>query len=164
LCIEDLCIGEAVAISVAAYTGVRALYNLVTGQPLSTGVVQDAQAGLLNGVLVAAGGLFGGASAAAGGGELPTVSNPALQRTMNALYKATDEIPGGTAGAIRNEALTGQPTNGVWHLQAGIERMTNLQKILKTQGLNATDRATAERELAKLRDAVRFAREQTVDR
>jgi RHS repeat-associated protein len=71
LCIEDLCIGETVAIGVVAFAGVRALFNLATGRPVTEGVVRDAQAGFTSGVLAAAGGLatraFGAARAGAAG-------------------------------------------------------------------------------------------------
>jgi RHS repeat-associated protein len=85
--------------------------------------------------------------------------NPALQNALKALYQGTDEIAGGTAGAIRNEAVTGLPTRGVFHLQKGIERARNLGNILRRERLSAADRALAERELANLRDAIRFAQE-----
>lgn len=91
---------------------------------------------------------------------VPTASNAALSNTISALFRAGDRIPGGTAGAIRNEAITGQATGGVFHLQKGIERIANLERILRRETLNAADRATAERLLGDLRDAVNFAREQ----
>ena len=91
---------------------------------------------------------------------VPTAANPALSNTLKALFRAGDEIPGGTAGAIRNEAVTGQPTGGVFHLQKGIERLANLERILRREALSAADRATAEHAVADLRDAVKFAQEQ----
>jgi hypothetical protein len=90
---------------------------------------------------------------------IPTAANAALSNTIGALFKAGDEIAGGTAGAIRNEAITGQATRGVFHLQKGIERIAHLERILRRETLSAADRATAERLLGDLRDAVNFARE-----
>ena len=115
--------------------------------------------------------LAGAAGAVAGSGELvvgseaaateiPTASNGALQNTIKALFRAGDRLPGGTAGAIHNEALTGQPTGGVFHLQKGIERIANLTRILAREELSAADRATAEKLLTGLKDAVKFAQEQ----
>lgn len=39
---------------------------------------------------------------------IPKASNPALQRAINELFRPTDKIPGGTAGAIRHELQTGE--------------------------------------------------------
>jgi hypothetical protein len=103
-----------------------------------------------------------GISSAAGetASAIPTATNAALTNTIRALFRAGEELPGGTAGAIRNEALTGQPTRGVFHLQKGIERIANLERILRREPLNSADRATAEKLLGELRGAVKFAREQ----
>ena len=66
-----------------------------------------------------------GTAALFGAGELlvpvaPVVSNPNLQRVVRELFKSSDRLPGGTAGALRSEALTGRmlsrsPTG---HIQA----------------------------------------------
>jgi hypothetical protein len=123
--------------------------------------IQATAAGALWGIALAM--VPGGDEVAAGAGraafEVPTAENTALQNTLKALYQGTDEIEGGTAGAIRQEALTGEPTKGVFHLQKGIERIRNLENILQRESLSEADKATAERELGKLRDAVRFAQE-----
>ncbi|MGH7719357.1 MAG: RHS repeat-associated core domain-containing protein [Gemmatimonadaceae bacterium] len=91
--------------------------------------------------------------------RIPTASNPALQRTIAALFRAGDRIPGGTAGAIRREAVTGRPVGGRWHLPKGIERIRNLERILAREKLSTGDRALAEQLLRDLRSAVRFAQE-----
>jgi hypothetical protein len=101
-------------------------------------------------------GLFVRATAAA----VPTVSNRALQNTMRALFSPGDKVAGGTAGAIRQEAMTGAPVGGRFHLQKGMERIRNLENILERETLSAADRVAAERVLADLRSAVRFAQEQ----
>ena len=95
----------------------------------------------------------------AAGTAAPAATNPALRRTLSALFQRTDRIAGGTAGAIRNETLTGRMTGGSWHLQKGLERAANLRRILSREQLSAKDRETAQRALAELDEAVRFARE-----
>lgn len=104
------------------------------------------------------GGLLGRTTAGALEGLVEDVSNPALRNTIRALYKSTDEIPGGTAGAIRNEAITGQATKGSFHLEKGVQRATNLRRILTRETLNDTDRVRAQHELHALEDAIRFAK------
>jgi RHS repeat-associated protein len=95
---------------------------------------------------------------------IPKASNPALQNTVRALFRRGDDFAGGTAGAIRNEAITGQPTKGIFHLQKGIERIANLKRILGRERLDDADRATAKRLLDDLQDAVRFAQERAKQR
>ena len=90
---------------------------------------------------------------------IPTASNPALQRTISALFRPGDRIAGGTAGAIRLEATTGQAVGGRFHLQKGIERIRNLENILGGEELSAGDRVVAERLLGDLRRAVQFAQD-----
>lgn len=50
-------------------------------------------------------------------------------------------------------------TGRSWHLQKGVERITNLRRILSREQLNEKDRETAQRVLRDLEDAVRFAQE-----
>jgi RHS repeat-associated protein len=133
-----------------------------------------ASPGLFDPVMLLAGGMAGGirslfaravtraavtdATATATAG-IPTASNPALQRTISALFRAGDRIPGGTAGAIRLEATTGRAVGGRFHFQKGIERIRNLENILGREELPGADRALAERLLSDLRSAVRFAQD-----
>jgi hypothetical protein len=123
-------------------------------------------------VLLLAGGIAGGirslftrtfaraaaadATATAG---IPTATNPALQRTISALFRPGGRIAGGTAGAIRHEAVTRTAVGGRFHLQKGIERIRNLENILAREELSAADRGLAERLLSDLRSAVEFAQE-----
>ena len=120
-------------------------------------------AGLFDPVALLAGGIAGGVRSllarAFTRSAVPTASNPALQRTISALFRPGDKIAGGTAGAIRHEAITGNPVGGRFHLQKGIERISNLQNILKRQEFSPADRALAERLLKDLQDAVSFAQD-----
>jgi hypothetical protein len=99
------------------------------------------------------------ATATAVSAEIPTAANPALRRTISALFRPGDRIAGGTAGAIRQEAATGTAVGGRFHLQKGIERIANLENILAREELSAADRAVAERLVSDLRSAVQFAQE-----
>jgi hypothetical protein len=76
----------------------------------------------------------------------PVVENARLQGTINQLFRTGDKIPGGTAGAIRAEGS---------HIQKGMDRIKELQRILKTENLSASDRAAAERVTKDLEDAMR---------
>ena len=72
-------------------------------------------------------------------------------------FRTSDRIAGGTAGAIRREAITGRPVGGRFHLQKGVERIRNLENILLREELSAVDRPVAQGLLKDLRSAVRFA-------
>jgi RHS repeat-associated protein len=50
LCLEDLCIGESIAIAVGVKVAVRAIYNLFVHRPAGEGLVQETQQGLAIGV------------------------------------------------------------------------------------------------------------------
>lgn len=76
--------------------------------------------------------------------DIPAVSNQKLQNHINALFKAGDQVPGGTAGAIREELRTGKPTGGKEHLEKGEGHVQGLSNLLKSGTLNAHDKAIAE--------------------
>jgi hypothetical protein len=105
------------------------------------------------------GGLLAGGATDAAEGVIADVSNSALRNTLRELYRTADEISGGTAGAIRREVITGQPTKGTFHLEKGVQRASNLRRILTREILNAKDRGVAQRELKNLEDAIRFAKD-----
>jgi hypothetical protein len=95
---------------------------------------------------------------------VPSASNPALQNTINALFQPGDKLAGGTAAAIRREAMNGTAVGGRFHLPKGIQRIRNLENILHREELSAADRALAQQLLADLRSAVRFAQEAAAKR
>ncbi|HYD54768.1 MAG TPA: RHS repeat-associated core domain-containing protein [Gemmatimonadaceae bacterium] len=84
--------------------------------------------------------------------------DPRLQNTLNALFRAGDRISGGTAGAIRREAVSGQLVGGKPHLQKGIERASNLERLLRRNDMSHQDVKIAQQALQDLRDAISFAR------
>jgi RHS repeat-associated protein len=123
----------------------------------------DPIAGLAGGLVGGARALFAraiGRAVSAQAVPMPTATNPALQRTIAALFRPGDKIAGGTAGAIRHEAATGVAVGGRFHLGKGIDRIRNLENILDRESLSPEDAATARELLADLRDAVRFAETQ----
>jgi len=83
---------------------------------------------------------------------LNSVQNPALKRTVNELYRPNASTwDGGTAAALRYEFQTGQ---SMTHLTKAMERITNLQKIIKNENLSASDLAIANNLLSDLQNAV----------
>lgn len=88
----------------------------------------------------------------------PSASDPKLQNIINDMFRPGDSLPGGTAGAVRNEILTGRPTGGKFHLNKA--RMYNraLENVLRNKNLSARDRATAEAMRDDLIDALENTR------
>ena len=86
----------------------------------------------------------------------PIVSDPKLQETMDKLYRADAKVgSGSTADAIRNEALTGKPTGGVFHTQKGEDMINNLQKWLSNNpNANPNDINAAKQVILDLKDAL----------
>jgi RHS repeat-associated protein len=86
---------------------------------------------------------------------IPKAANLRLQRTIDALFQTTDRLPGGTAGAIRHELETGELVGGSSHLIKGADRIRNLERIMRTENLSPADRATAQRLIHDLQDALK---------
>ena len=87
--------------------------------------------------------------------KAPVAENKALQAEIGQLYKSTDDIEGGTAGAIRSERETGKPVKGAPHTIKGEERVTRLKVILDKEALNPSDQATAMHLLLDLENALK---------
>jgi hypothetical protein len=65
------------------------------------------------------------------------------------LFKSTDKLPGGTAGAVRYELATGeQLLQGTWHSQKAQNTITHLNNMLKSGELSYRDQQVA-RELIR---------------
>jgi hypothetical protein len=97
-------------------------------------------------------GITGGATAG------PIVSNPRLQRIVDALFQTTDRLPGGTAGAVRYERLTGEMLSPSGHSIKAAQRITQLTKLLQQGQLSAEDRAVAEQLIRDLDNALNTQR------
>ncbi len=87
--------------------------------------------------------------------EIPAAANARLQGAIEQLFRAGDKLPGGTAGAIREELRTGELVGGRSHLLKGQQRARQLQRILQQEELSAADRTTAQRVLTDLQNALR---------
>lgn len=57
------------------------------------------------------------------------------------MFRAEDTVPGGTAGAVRQENNSGQPVGGKFHTQKAQERLKSLQNIYRSGGLSDGDKA-----------------------
>ena len=69
----------------------------------------------------------------------PIVSSPAAQNLVNSLFKANDRIPGGTAGAIRHTARTGELVRGTDHIRKGAEAVNRITTLQRSGQLNPLD-------------------------
>jgi RHS repeat-associated protein len=86
--------------------------------------------------------------------EIPKAENERLQKAIDQLHKPTDTMPGGTAGAIEHEVRTGELVGGKSHIQKGIERLRQLEKIVRQEKLSNADRATAQKAMEALQKAL----------
>ncbi len=64
----------------------------------------------------------------------------------NQLFRGGDNLPGGTANAIRTELVTRRPLleNGTFHLEKGAGRLNQLAKMLKGNDLSPAERGAAQ--------------------
>lgn len=68
---------------------------------------------------------------------LKGVESQKLSNVFEKLFQKRDTIPGGTAGAIKNEVLTRTLTKGISHTgQRASDTMTALQKIIANPNTN----------------------------
>ena len=88
----------------------------------------------------------------------PTVSNEKLNNIVNDLYKGQggpNTIGNGTTmDAVRNEILTGKPTNGKFHTSKLNDYVNALEKRLRAGDLNNHDAEVAKRLLEDAKNAL----------
>ena len=109
------------------------------------------------GTAIVMGGAFGGAAygALAGGTALnavsiplatlpPLVSNPTLHQIVSKLFQATDRLPGGTAGAVRYEIMTGDLMSPTGHSKKAQEVIVALTNLLKSGSCRSTIKSPQE--------------------
>jgi RHS repeat-associated protein len=77
-----------------------------------------------------------------------------LGKVIAELFKTTDTVEGGTAGAIQQELRTGQPVGGRFHSIKGTERARQLEKLISSDKLGAKEMSIAQRLLTDLRNAL----------
>jgi hypothetical protein len=80
-------------------------------------------------------------------------TSPALLNLINRLYQAQDEIPGGTAGAVRNEVATGEFINGGHAIKAQ-EMITALTKLINSGELSGSDQMIAGHIISDLKNSL----------
>jgi len=92
--------------------------------------------------------------ATAGGTLGPAATDPRLQNFINMLFQATDQMPGGTAGAVRYEIRTGELLSDAGHSIKAQEVINGLQKLVNNGTLSQADTATAKALIEDLRSAL----------
>lgn len=114
---------------------------------------------------LAGGGIVAGGMAIAGGTGLttltipagtlaPLASNPTLQKIVNKLFQVTDQLPGGTAGAVRYERLTGDLLSPAGHFQKAAEMIEALTDLLRSGKLSANDQLVTRQVIGELSSAL----------
>ena len=130
------------------YGTFRAANTLVTDAAVATGVVYGG---------LAAAAMGPGAAAAVGRWGLQRLamgaSSPALMNLINHLYQAQDEIPGGTAGAVRNEVMTGEFINGGHTIKAS-EMISALTNLINSGQLGGSDKMIARLIISDLKSSL----------
>lgn len=82
------------------------------------------------------------------------VSNKKLFNFIGEYYRAGASIgDGGLADAVKHQITTGELVGGRDHLTKGRERITNLERILKTESLSDSEKAIATKMLCALINA-----------
>ncbi len=87
-------------------------------------------------------------------GVAPDVNSPALQRILNTLYQATDQLPGGTAGAVRWEQATGELLSPAGHTIKAAEVINRLNRLLAGGSLSPNDSEVARALIDDLKTAL----------
>ena len=74
---------------------------------------------------------------------------------MDKLYQPQDQVPGGTAGAVRYEKLTGNLLSKTGHAQEAQDIANQLNTFLKNDpGISSNDQAMAKGLIQDLENAV----------
>ena len=87
--------------------------------------------------------------------EAPNVTNPKLAEIVEELFQGTDKVPGGTAGAVRYERMTGDLLSPAGHVQDAREIVIRLDKFLKNNpGISVNDQSVAKHLILDLQNAL----------
>jgi RHS repeat-associated protein len=85
----------------------------------------------------------------------PLVTNPELEEIVNELFQVTDKLPGGTAGAVRYESMTGDLLSPAGHAQEAGDIVRQLDTFLKNNaGISTNDQAVAKELIRDLQNAL----------
>lgn len=86
---------------------------------------------------------------------LNRATNKKLKNTISEMYRPNAKTgDGGLGDAIRYEIKNKKLVGGKSHIQKGIERLKNLQNILKKQNLNSTDKQIIQELMKDLKNAL----------
>jgi RHS repeat-associated protein len=77
-----------------------------------------------------------------------------LKQVTEMLYQATDEIPGGTAGAVRSEIATGQYIEASNHIIKAGEMVTKLTNMIQSGRLSGSDLMIAAHLLSDVKNSL----------
>ena len=84
----------------------------------------------------------------------PIAEGAELQKIIDQLYKPTDAVLGGTAGAVRQEVASGAEVGGKLHTQKALERAAQLEKGIASGKFSGRDEQLARTIAQDLRNAV----------
>jgi hypothetical protein len=87
-------------------------------------------------------------------GLAPVAESPALQRVISTLYQTTDQLPGGTAGAVRWEQSTGELLSPSGHAIKAAEIINRLNRLLASGSLSPHDSEVARALIDDLKSAL----------
>lgn len=86
---------------------------------------------------------------------LESANDDKLKNCINEMYRSGAQIgDGGVADAIRHELATGELVGGKSHIKKGMERLTNLENIIKKRNLSESDLKIATALLEDLKSAL----------
>ena len=86
---------------------------------------------------------------------LNRATNKKLKNTISEMYRPNSKTgDGGLGDAIRYEIKNQKFVGGKSHIQKGIERLKNLENILKKQDLNTTDKQIIKELIKDLKNAL----------
>ena len=86
---------------------------------------------------------------------LQSATNPKLRNAINELYRAGAKFgDGGAAMAARYQLQTGRLIGGVDHVNKAIQRIRNLENVIRNQNLNPSDLEIAQNLIVDLRKAL----------
>ncbi|MEN9807570.1 MAG: hypothetical protein RL756_2090 [Pseudomonadota bacterium] len=91
-------------------------------------------------------------------GGAPSATDETLQGAIEQLFRAGDDVPGGTAGAVRYEIATGTAVGGRFHSLKASQRMAQLNRMIRSGKLNEADQAVAQRLVEDLNGALNSGR------
>lgn len=84
-----------------------------------------------------------------------SIQNPTLRNIFNSLYRGTDKLPGGTAGAIRYEQETGELLSKSGHLEKGETTINGLNRLLQNPNVSQGDKQITQILLNQLSNVIK---------